>query len=77
MVRVVSWRVIAQRSDVTYLVTEGSDDRAHVLDLAQRTLFPPCNTQSVLARGYWEEPSGELPDVEQLLRTGAIEVITL
>jgi hypothetical protein len=54
------------------LVTDGDTDtpeRVRILDLSNGKLGPELNTQSVLARGYWEEPLWE-GDVNVLIAEG-------
>lgn len=52
-------RIVAKRGKSTYLVDAG-DGKGQVYDESTRTLHPPFNIQSILARGYWEPFEGEL-----------------
>jgi hypothetical protein len=65
-------RAIAKRTDSVWLVTdeEGTDlpEHSRVLDLEQRKLFPRYNTQSILARGDWEDVEEDAqPDFDEML----------
>lgn len=46
--------------------TERDRGLARVLDLDQGRLFQPYNVDSILARGYWDEPEGD-EDAAKLL----------
>lgn len=63
-------KIIAYRSNSVYLIDIGNG-KGRVLDLYQKTYFPPFNLISIIARGYWEEYKGDqsiLPKLkEQIL----------
>jgi hypothetical protein len=46
--------IIAQQGKKAFLVQEGI--RGTVVDLDAGKAFPSTDFQSILARGYWEEP---------------------
>ena len=60
--------IVAVQGSTRFLVTGDTDLEVFMVDTEQsiRTSMP---LQSVLARGYWEEPGDELPSVEDLFLT--------
>jgi hypothetical protein len=64
--------VIAQRG--ASVLVRSDDDRARILDMRHGRLFPAQSIESALARGYWEEFTGDIRDVESAL--AAAEEIT-
>lgn len=50
-------RVIAEQGDGVYLV-EVDKENAVVVDYKNKKVLPLLNTQSILARGYWEAYNG-------------------
>lgn len=55
-------KLIGEQGDRVFLILVG-DEMARVLDLDQRKFFPPYNVDSILARGYWEDPTVEIERV--------------
>ena len=62
-------RIIAIRADQDYLI-EVSEMQSRVCELKSGLpilIFPPFSTQSILARGYWDEYTGPPELVDELL----------
>ena len=58
------YKVIGIQGQSRYLIVEsgaemGATTSCQILDLNQHKLFPPNKVGSVLARGYWEEFTGD------------------
>jgi len=60
-------KIIAHQGTSAYLV-QVSKDKSRVLDMDQKIFFKPFNTQSILARGYWEEYTPKEGELEKLLK---------
>ena len=67
-------RIIANQGDFCYLieVDEKNSRVCEVKGCLPILIFPPFPTQSILARGYWEEYTG-LPELVDKLLTEAVE----
>jgi len=59
-------KLIGEQGDRVFLILVG-DEMARVLDLDQRKLFPPYNVHSILARGFWEDPTVQIEHVIGLM----------
>ena len=56
-------KIIAQQEGGVYLVQTAKKDNAEqaiVVDMEGKRAHPPFNLQSILARGYWEDPPEEI-----------------
>ena len=61
-------RIIAIRADKDYLIeVDDKNSRVCETNLRPPLIFPPFPTQSILARGYWEEYTGPPELVDKLL----------
>jgi hypothetical protein len=65
-------KVIAQQGDKVFLLLVG-EHKARVLDLQQGKLFPAYNLHSILARGYWMDPTATTEQVVELF--GQVEIL--
>ena len=62
-------RLIGRQGDNAYLVEVppiNGESMARVLDVAEKRLFPMAPLASLLARGYWEEYTGNPGELERL-----------
>jgi hypothetical protein len=58
-------KVLAQRGDSFLLQTD--EEHGRVLDARHRRLFAPTRLSSLVARGYWDEFTGDERRVLELL----------
>jgi len=59
-------KIISKRGKDTYLV-QVSKTKSRILDMYRKIYFPPFHTQSIFARGYWEDYKGKEGELNRLL----------
>jgi hypothetical protein len=59
-------KIIAISGNNAYLV-QTEKDKGRVLDMNQKIFFKPFNIHSILARGYWENFTGDQSILRELL----------
>lgn len=58
--------IISKKDKDIYLVQINKTE-SRILDIHRKTYFPPFNTQSIFARGYWEDYKGKEGELNRLL----------
>ena len=62
------YKIVAQQGKSVFLLADKTGKMGRVLSLTQKMLFKPFNLQSILARGYWEDFTGEQSVLSKLLK---------